>query len=119
MRRGVPYRCMGVMKPVCVLRGLLLSALMLSTAAAAEMTGWISDSACGKANASSKASARECAQRCIREGASPVFVSEKDQKVYKVQDAALAKQHLKGKVMVSGTLHGDVLQIAKIEDLPE
>ena len=39
---------------------------------------------CGASNASSSAEARECAKRCIKDGAAPVFVSEADKKVYKL-----------------------------------
>lgn len=97
--------------------GLLLSgSVLLSAANAAEMTGWISDSSCGAGNASSKESARSCAERCIKSGAAPVFVSEADQKVYKLSDATKASAHLKGKVKVSGTVKGDTLTITDIKD---
>jgi hypothetical protein len=94
---------------------LLGAALLSSSAAAAEMTGWISDSTCGAGNASSKESARECAQRCLEGGAEAVFVSEADQKVYKLSDQVEAKKHVKGKVKVTGTVSGDKLTISKIE----
>jgi hypothetical protein len=97
--------------------GLLLSGgLLLTAASAAELTGWISDSNCGAGNASSKASARTCAERCIKEGAAPVFVSESDQKVYKLSDAAKANAHLKGKVKITGAIKGDTITITDIKD---
>jgi hypothetical protein len=45
-----------------------------------------------------------------------VFVSEADQKVYKLSDATKASAHLKGKVKVSGTVKGDTLTITDIKD---
>lgn len=86
---------------------------------AAEFKGWISDASCGAGNAGSNQAARECAERCIKGGAAPVFVSEKEQNVYKVTNAEMAKQHLKGKVQVTGELKGDTLHIAKIIDIKD
>lgn len=84
---------------------------------AAEFTGWISDASCGAGNAGSNQAARDCAERCIKGGAAPVFVTEKDQTVYKLHNGDLAKQHLKGKVQVTGELKGDTLHVAKIVDI--
>ncbi len=83
------------------------------------MTGWISDAACGSGNAGSASAKRDCAKRCIESGEAPVFVDEKDQKVYKVSDAAKAKAHLAGKVKVTGSIKGDVFTLAAIEDVKE
>lgn len=95
---------------------MFAGSLVLGAAHAAELTGWISDSNCGVGNASSEASSRACADRCIKGGASPVFVTEADKKVYKIADGANVAQHLKGKVKVTGTLKGDTLTITDIKD---
>jgi hypothetical protein len=100
----------------------LLTVLVLFTIAvapAAEFKGWISDASCGAGNAGSNQAARDCADRCIKAGAAPVFVTEKEQNVYKVDNAELAKQHLKGKVQITGELKGDTLHIAKIADIKD
>ncbi|MBL8241535.1 MAG: hypothetical protein JNM66_29190 [Bryobacterales bacterium] len=89
------------------------------TGQAAEFKGWISDASCGAGNGSSSTAARECAERCIKGGAAPVFVTEKEQTVYKLTNAEMAKQHLKGKVQVTGELKGDTLHIAKIVDIKD
>lgn len=83
------------------------------------MTGWISDAACGSGNASSAAAKRDCAKRCIESGEAPVFVDDKEQKVYKVSDVAKAKAHLSGKVKVTGSIKGDVFTLASIENVKE
>ena len=88
-------------------------------APAAEFKGWISDSTCGAGNAGSNQSARECAERCIKNGAAPVFVTEKDQNVYKISNANLAQKHMKGKVQISGEVKGDTIVIAKIMDIKD
>ncbi|MDX2149968.1 MAG: hypothetical protein SFV54_04485 [Bryobacteraceae bacterium] len=84
------------------------------SASAAEMTGWISDSNCGRSNAKADASARECTERCIKGGAAAVFVDEKDQKVYKLAGKADATKHIKYKVKVSGKVQGDTLTVDSI-----
>jgi len=91
-----------------VLAGLSLLAM---SAAATELTGWISDAACGKANAKADASARECAEACIKAGAPPVLVTDNEQKVYKLVGKFDAKAHLKHKVKVSGKVNGDTITV--------
>lgn len=95
------------------------AALATATASAGEMKGWISDATCGAGNASSNQSERECTDRCIRNGAAPVFVSEKDKKVYQLSDVELAKKHLKGKVQISGEVKGDKIAVSKITDIAD
>ena len=79
------------------------------------MVGWISDASCGASNASGSAEARECAKRCIKDGASPVFVSEADKKVYKLAGKANAKDHLDHKVQISGDVKGDTITVTEIK----
>lgn len=98
---------------------LLLPAAMTAFAGNMTMTGWISDAACSSGNASSAAAKRDCAKRCIESGEAAVFVDDKEQKVYKVSDQKKAKAHLAGKVKVTGTLKGDVFELASIEDVKE
>lgn len=93
--------------------GLLAGASLL--AGSSTMTGWISDASCGAGNASSKAESRDCAERCIKDGAAAVFVSEADQKVYKISDKAKVLPHIKYKVKVSGEVKGDTLNITDIK----
>ena len=80
------------------------------------MTGWISDAACTTGNAGGEAAKRECAKRCIDGGEAPVFVADKDSKVYRVNDAAKAKAHLTSKVKLTGNVKGDLFEIESIED---
>ena len=103
------------------MKKMLLSVLLpiAMSAGNVTMTGWISDAACSSGNASSAAAKRDCAKRCIESGEAPVFVDEKDQKVYKVSDAAKAKAHLAGKVKVTGSVKGDMFTLAAIEDVKE
>jgi hypothetical protein len=95
-------------------KAFLATILLGSLLSAGEMTGWISDSSCGAANASNDKGARDCASACIKGGAKAVFVTEKDQKVYKIADSAKAAKFLEKKVKVSGKVTGDTIEIASI-----
>jgi hypothetical protein len=80
----------------------------------ADLTGWISDASCGASNANSSAASRECAKNCIQNGAAPVFVTEGENKVYKISGKADVKAHLDGKVKVAGDVKGDTITIRAI-----
>lgn len=84
-------------------------------AGTASWTGWISDESCGAGNANATKESRECAERCIKNGAPPVFVVDKDQKVLKLSGKVDATKHLAYKVKVTGELKGDTIAVTKIE----
>ena len=89
--------------------------LAASMASAASMVGWISDASCGASNGNGEVSSRECAKRCVGSGAAAVFVSEADQKVYKLTGDVDAKKHMDYKVQVSGDVKGDSIKVAEIK----
>jgi hypothetical protein len=79
------------------------------------MVGWISDSSCGASNGNGDAGSRECAKRCVQGGAAAVFVSEADQKVYKLNGSVDPKKHMDYKVQVSGDVQGDTIKVTDIK----
>jgi len=91
------------MKKVLVLIGLYVFSMTL-LAAAKDQTwdGWISDSKCGAKGAS--ASHEACAKKCVGAGEKPVFVSDKDQKVIRVDNPDALQEHLGHHVAVTGTM---------------
>ena len=89
--------------------------LAASMASAGSMVGWISDASCGASNAGGSAEARECAKRCIQGGAAAVFVSEADNKVYKLAGKANAKDHLDHRVKIDGEIKGDTITVTEIK----
>jgi hypothetical protein len=82
--------------------------------AAAEWKGWLSDSSCGASNANAEASSRDCAERCIKEGAKPVLVTDGDGKVLQLAGNVDWKTHLRHKVKVVGELKGATVTIKSI-----
>jgi hypothetical protein len=89
--------------------------LAASLASAGTMVGWISDASCGAGNGNGEAASRDCAKRCINGGAAAVFVSEADQKVYKLDGTVDAKKHVDYKVKVTGDVKGDTIKVSEIK----
>ena len=82
--------------------------------AAAEWTGWISDSTCGASNANGEKASRDCAERCIKDGGKPVLVTDGDGKVLKLEGELDLKTHLRHKVKVTGQLKGETVKITSV-----
>lgn len=78
------------------------------------MTGWVSDSMCGASNGNGSAESRKCAKDCIKNGSSAVFVTEKDQKVYKLAGKDV-KPMIDHKVTISGELKGDTFTVTDVK----
>src|SRR5437879_12429866 len=93
---------------------LLVLSLLAFTAAAADMTGYISDAKCAKdvAKAESDGHAGGAAA-CAKQGAALVFVS--GGKVYNVDDQATVKDHAGHTVTISGKVAGGPLTTAGVQ----
>ncbi len=89
--------------------------LFAASALAGDITGFISDSNCKAANAKATKEAAECARTCVKGGAQPVFVTEADQKVYKISDPAKVASLVGEKVVVTGNVKGDTVEIASVK----
>jgi hypothetical protein len=96
-------------------RIILVSVFVLSlfavTSFAAEITGYISDSKCGAKG--EKDAHADCAVKCVKGGAAPVFVS--DGKVYKIDDVARVQDHVGHKVTITGEVKGDTIQVQEVK----
>jgi hypothetical protein len=104
-------------KLVLLLLAFALVLLVGSVAFAADTTvnGWISDSKCGAKGAN--ASAEACTKKCIGAGASPVVVTDKDQKVLEVENPDSLKDHYGHHVAVTGTVTGDKIHVDSVKML--
>ena len=94
---------------------VILCAMATSLAAAAELTGVISDAHCGaKHNTVSEANAK-CVNACLKGGAAPVLVS--GDKVYKLDAGSVdkAKAFAGQSVKVDGSVEGDTVTVSSIE----
>ena len=79
------------------------------------VNGWVSDSKCGVKGANADAAA--CTKKCIAGGASPVVVTDKDQKVLAVDNPAALKGHEGHHVAVTGTIDGDKIHVDSVKML--
>jgi hypothetical protein len=84
------------------------------SAAAEEMTGYISDAKCAKDAAKAESDAHAgCAAACAKKGAALVFVS--GGKVYKVDDQAKVQEHAGHKVTINGKVDGDTMKVDSVK----
>ncbi len=90
---------------------IALGGLMAAGAMADTWTGFISDSMCGAKHTGATAKDTQCAQACIKRGASPVLVT--DGKVMKfTADSQSKVADLVGKkVTITGTMSDGALNI--------
>jgi len=89
---------------------LFVSMAVAFAADKGKWTGYISDSNCGVKGA--KEGHAECAARCIKGGASPVFVVDK--KVYSISDPKKVEDYIGQKVTITGTIKDNTLEIETI-----
>lgn len=100
---------------------LLAGAFIVSMASvsfasdAQTVNGWISDSKCGVKGANAKA--EECTKKCIKGGASPVVVTDTDQKVLTVDNPDALKEHYGHHVAVTGHIDGDKIHVDSVKML--
>ena len=94
-----------------VLALVLVPWVFTLTALADELAGYISDSKCGAKGA--KDEHADCAVKCVKGGASPVFVT--DGKVYKISNQDKVVAHAGHKVTLSGTMDGDTIKVDSVK----
>jgi len=92
------------------------SSVAASAADSSTINGWISDSMCGAKHAGSGAA---CVKKCVEGGMAPVFVSESDKAVWKIDNPDAVKSSYYGShVKVTGTVNKDA-QSVHIDSIAE
>jgi hypothetical protein len=95
---------------------LILSVASISLASDAQtVKGWVSNSKCGAKNANADGEA--CTKKCIKAGASPVVVTDTDQKVLTVDNPESLKDHYGHHVAVTGHVDGDKIHVDSVKML--
>ena len=100
---------------------LLAGALVLMVASVAlagdaqTVNGWVSESKCGVKGAN--AGAEACTKKCIAAGASPVVVTDGDQKILAVDNPDALKEHYGHHVAVTGHVDGDKIHVDSVKML--
>lgn len=93
-------------------RGIAMFALAAAGALAADFSGYIIDEVCATKPAMKGNEA--CARKCIK-GGSPAVLLTADAKVYKLDAQDKVAEHAGHKVIVTGALSGDTIQVESIK----
>jgi hypothetical protein len=75
----------------------------------ATVNGWVSDSKCGAKGANAGA------EKCLAAGADMVIVTDKDQKVLKVDNPDALKDHVGHHVAVTGSETADSIHVQSVK----
>lgn len=79
---------------------------------AADLSGFLMDEKCSSTPAMRGNSA--CAVRCIKGGSPAVLVTD-DGKVYKISNQAKVTEYAGKKVVLTGDLNGDTIDVSKVK----
>jgi hypothetical protein len=75
------------------------------------LTGWITDSYCGKNNAN--ADGKDCTLRCYKDGAKLVLFAK--DKLWELDNQELAESHVGHEVKVIGVVDGSTIKVSEIK----
>lgn len=80
--------------------------------------GWVGDAKCGVKCASPSHLA--CAQACLKNGGTYIFVLDKDKKtIYTIDNPKAVKGHEGHLIVVTGTVKGSKIHVDKVKMLPQ
>jgi hypothetical protein len=97
--------------------GCLLAVSALSfTAAAEQMTGYVSEAMCGAKHSAPSTAATKCVEKCLQGGSDPVLVSEGKVMKFDADSKDKAKAFAGKNVTVDGTMDGDMVKINSISE---
>jgi hypothetical protein len=91
-----------------------LAASFSAIAMAADITGYVIDEKCSTVK--SMRGDVDCANKCIKAGSPAVLVTDEG-KVYKISDQTKVVPDAGKKVMLSGKLNGDTIDVSKVKVL--
>ena len=92
----------------------ILIAFAATAAYADTWAGTISDEHCGAKHADASEKSMACAQKCVKGGAAPVFVTSEG-KVLKIANADAVADHIGHKVELTGDLNGDTITVSSVK----
>lgn len=68
-----------------------------------KVDGWISETKCGAEHASLSGANRKCVEKCIREGAKPVFITDAGKEIWAIDNPDSIKAHYGHHITVTAT----------------
>jgi hypothetical protein len=102
------------MKKIVVISVAALGLASVS-AFAEQMTGYISDSHCGKAHNKVSDANTACIKKCTGAGSDPVLVSSGKVMKFDADSKTQALAHIGEEVKIDGTVDGDVIKVSSID----
>lgn len=84
-------------------------------ASADEITGYVSDSHCGKAHNAPSEKNTACVNKCLGSGSDPVLVSNGKVMKFDAESKDKAKALAGENVKIDGTMDGDTVKVSSIE----
>lgn len=94
---------------------LLAASLGSASAFADQMTGYISDSHCGKAHSKVSDANTACVKKCLGSGSEPVLVSNGKVMKFDADSKEKATAHMGEEVKIDGSMAGDSIKINSID----
>jgi|SRR5579872_1525006 len=96
----------------------------MAASQAVTWTGWFADEACAKGRVASGVISftnPDCAEKCIKNGSAPVFISEQAKAMYKVVDYSGVVENLGWKLEITGTVNDDAktVSVTSVKKLSE
>jgi len=89
--------------------------LMSLSAFGEQVTGYISDSHCGKAHNKVSDANTACIKKCTGAGSDPVLVSSGKVMKFDADSKQKAVAHIGEEVKIDGTVDGDVIKVSSID----
>jgi hypothetical protein len=83
-------------------------------AAGEEFVGWLADEKCAQEKKASSGSHGACAKQCYEKGEPIVLVTEKDGKVYRLDEDDKTFPHLGKKVKIQGTADDNFIEVDSV-----
>jgi hypothetical protein len=100
-----------------LVRTAALAVLVLACAGLAageEFVGWLADEKCAQEKKASSGSHGACAKQCYEKGEPIVLVTEKDGKVYRLDEDDKTLPHLGKKVKIQGTADDNFIEVDSV-----
>jgi hypothetical protein len=100
-----------------LVRASVFSTLALATlglASGEEFVGWLTDEKCAQEKKASSGSHGACAKQCYEKGEPIVLVTEKDGKVYRLDEDDMTFPHLGKKVKIQGSADDNFIEVDSV-----
>lgn len=97
--------------------GCLFAVSLFSFSAAADqMTGYVSDAHCGATHSSPSTANTQCINKCLKGGSDPVLVSDGKVMTFDADSKDKAKAYAGKNVTIDGSMDGSTVKVTSISE---